>query len=964
MVFLKAQIAGRMNDPEFLIKCLIEYIESDIRKEYATSSKTDQAELDRYLKEVKKNKKIIAQRKKNNKPYKSFELKVRESMAKIKQYKKEEETRQDSNYKEQFRQSRKEMDSRLSDFSRDKNTKSIDITGEEVFLTLNNKTALRELKTILNKPETKKYLSRLKQVAVKFPYDGLPIKGGKVDKNSTEYKKKLTDFLKTSGRNTRQKGGAGAKGMGATREVNTYLLEALNKLKDDSKDVKVKRNATNIIRLINNRNEEMMEQTKEAERARNKLYGSTDDSSKVNRVTKAFWSKLQKEFKDNVSLIRLPLKGNEEHNAKVLSGLLSYGGDFIVAILSLVGEKRKVGGVTPKTLGIPESMVLMEKPTKEKQPRGTTPTRTTPEWMRFRNEKDTKVQVLDRGSTLDPKYVKPNYASIKDIKDKKREEEAREEEKSELKKASEYIRTLRMIDISKGKGDYKIIIRNQPYSSQSEGYSEILSSANSISRTFRLKKFKDVDLLDVIKQFAERGDGITPRAKLKSDKKEIQSYMANRRKEIMQGLKLKKRVKKIPKVLLKEYDELIEEIVEDLEKYYAFTMDTKPSKRLNLNNMFQTVIGKNVDFTVFGKSHGKLLQEAIDSAWAADEKRMIAITEEELKEYSENKEMLSETNKLLDKIVGGFGKNKEYVTEFERISEFIYEMNIMKKKYQSAKQKIKQVIPESFEPYKGDKTVPISLRPPQKRKDFMGGRKTDRSGRVISNEPIRPYGGLIKRVKKALLAKRDLENAVIELLQKFKEEEMLSKYNIRTEKNKDYNEFIKEIDLDFESLGEEFIGRMREFEFDVLFDAFDDNKVIAVEDLYADIKALETKGRRLYAKSKQIEEFLKTATQEREEVSLLQQFFEIKRAKMTGEKIKEKPKMLDVLTQSFRANPIFDDEGKKISSIADIAKYLEKKYEKVIDLDDDDLEDFITSWKEHSKEEGKRLKDLNEKIKG
>jgi len=440
--------------------------------------------------------------------------------------------------------------------------------------------------------------------------------------------------------------------------------------------------------------------------------------------------------------------------------------------------------------------------------------------------------------------------------------------------------------------------------------------------------------------------------------------MANRRKEIMQGLKLKKRVKKIPKVLLKEYDELIEEIVEDLEKYYAFTMDTKPSKRLNLNNMFQTVIGKNVDFTVFGKSHGKLLQEAIDSAWAADEKRMIAITEEELKEYSENKEMLSETNKLLDKIVGGFGKNKEYVTEFERISEFIYEMNIMKKKYQSAKQKIKQVIPESFEPYKGDKTVPISLRPPQKRKDFMGGRKTDRSGRVISNEPIRPYGGLIKRVKKALLAKRDLENAVIELLQKFKEEEMLSKYNIRTEKNKDYNEFIKEIDLDFESLGEEFIGRMREFEFDVLFDAFDDNKVIAVEDLYADIKALETKGRRLYAKSKQIEEFLKTATQEREEVSLLQQFFEIKRAKMTGEKIKEKPKMLDVLTQSFRANPIFDDEGKKISSIADIAKYLEKKYEKVIDLDDDDLEDFITSWKEHSKEEGKRLKDLNEKIKG
>jgi hypothetical protein len=956
MVFLKAQLAGRMNDPEFLIKCLIEYIESDIRKEYATSSKTDQAELDRYLKEVKKNKKIIAQRKKNNKPYKSFELKVRESMAKIKQHKKEEKTRQDSNYKGQFRQSRKEMDSRLSDFSRDKNTKSIDITGEELFLTLNNKTALRELKTILNKPETKKYLSRLKQVAVKFPYEDLPMKGGKVDKNSDDYKNRLKDFLKTSGRNTRQKGGAGAKGMGATREVNTYLLEALNKLKDDSKDVKVKRNATNIIRLINNRNEELIEATKEAERKRNRLFGSTDDSSKVNKVTKAFWAKLEKEFKDNVSLVRLPLKGNEEHNAKVLSGLLSYGGDFIVAILSLVGEKRKVGGVNPKTLGIPESMVLMEKPTKEKQPRGTTPTRTTPEWMKDRKEKDTKVQVLDRDSTLRTSRIS-NVNSPKVAEEIKRWRERDSiKENGKLKKASEYIRTLRMIDISKGKGDYKIIIRNKPYNSQSEGYSEILSSANAISRTFGLKKFKDVNLLDVIKQFAERGDGITPRAKLKSDKKEIQNYMANRKKEIMQGLKLKKKVKKIPKVLLKEYDELTEEIADDLSKYYSFTMDTKPSKqKLNPNKMFQRVTGK---------SHGKLLQEAIDSAKEAEEKRMLAVTEEELKEYSENKEMLFETNKLLDKIVDGFGKNKEYVTEFKRISEFVYEMNSMKKKYQSAKQKIKQVIPESFEPYKGDKTVPISLRPPQKRKDFMGGRKTDRSGKVISNEPIRPYGGLIKRVKKALLAKRDLENAVIELLQKFKEEEMLSKYSIRTEANEDYNEFIKEIDLDFESVGEEFIGRMREFEFDILFEAFDDNKVIAVMDLYVNIKMFETKSRRLFAKSKEIEEYLKTATQEREEVSLLQQFFEIKRAKMTGEKIKEKPKMLDVLTQRFRANPIFDDEGKEISSISDIAKYLEKKYEKVIDLDDDDLEDFITSWKEHSKEEGKRLKDLNERLEG
>jgi len=313
--------------------------------------------------------------------------------------------------------------------------------------------------------------------------------------------------------------------------------------------------------------------------------------------------------------------------------------------------------------------------------------------------------------------------------------------------------------------------------------------------------------------------------------------------------------------------------------------------------------------------------------------------------------------------VDAFDSRKEYVAEFERISNFVYEMNIMKKKYQSAKQKIKQVLPESLEPYKGDKDIYQSRRPPSKRKDMTGGRKIDRSGNIISDEPIRPYGNFIKRVKKALIAKRDLENAVIEMIQKFKEEEMLSKYKIKSVANEQYNKFLEEIDLDFESVGEEY-SKFRQFEFDILFEAFDDNKVIEVEDLYVNIKNFETKGRRLYAKSKEIEKYLKTATQEREEVSLLQQFFEIKRAKMAGEKIKEKPKMLDVLTQRFKANPIFDEQGKEISSIADIAKYLEKKYEKVIDLEDDDLEDFISSWKEHAKEEGKRLARLNEKIQG
>lgn len=891
MVFLKAQLAGRMNDPEFLIKCLVEYIESDIAK------KMPKEEYDaKYQKDVK-------------------------DALKVKQKRRERSKRRAG--------SEKLGDRRLKVFDEPKKLKDtpkeqIDITGEELFLALNNKTALRELKTILKQPETKKYLSRLKQVAVKFPYDGLPMKSGKVDKNSTEYKSKLKDFLVSSSmaRNVKSRKtgaiiqGGGAKGMGATREVNLYLSQALTKLKDESKDVKVKRKAAEIMRMIKNRNEEMMEELKVAERKRKKGLGTLgDESSKLNKVTKSFWTNFAKEFKEIGARIKLPLDGNETHNSKALAGILSYGGEFVVAILDLLDRKMGVNEITPQKLKLPED--IYDSP------------RSTPEWMQERDKTNRSGKVSD---------------ALR--------------EAAKVKKASDSTMVYNMIDISKAGGKFKIAIRQQPYNPETEGHGELIEKINLVSNALKNKKFKEVKLIDIIKRFAEYSGGISPKARRKSSKEDIQNYMADRKKEIMQGLKLKKKVKKIPKVLIKEYDELTKEIVSDLRKYYSFTMDTKP--KLDANKMFQRVTGKNVT----GKSHGKILQEAIDSAKEAEEKRMLAVTEEDLKEYSENEEMLSETNRLIDKIVDAFDSRKEYVAEFERISNFVYEMNIMKKKYQSAKQKIKQVIPESFEPYKGNKDISPSRRPPSKRKDMTGGKKIDRSGNIISDEPIRPYGGFIKRVKKAIIAKRDLENAVIEMIQKFKEEEMLSKYDIKSVANKQYNKFLEEIDLDFESVGEEFIGRMREFEFDILFEAFDDNKVIEVKDLYINIKNFETKGRRLYAKSKEIEKYLKTATQEREEVSLLQQFFEIKRAKMAGEKIKEKPKMLDVLTQRFKANPIFDEQGKEISSIADIAKYLEKKYEKVIDLEDDDLEGFISSWKEHAKEEGKRLKTLNEKIQG
>lgn len=844
MVFLKAQLAGRMNDPEFLIKCLVEYIESDItkaEKKRKVFPKDEKGALEEKWKRIERSKRRAGSEKLGDR-----RLKVFDKPKKLKDTPKEE----------------------------------IDITGEELFLTLNNKTALRELKTILKQPETKKYLSRLKQVAVKFPYDGLPMKGGKVDKNSTEYKKKLKDFLVSSSmaRNVKSRKtgaviqGGGAKGMGATREVNLYLSEALTKLKDESKDVKVKRKAAEIMRMIKNRNEEMMEDLKVAESQRKKVMGTLgDDSSKLNKVTKSFWTNFAKEFKEIGARIKLPLDGNETHNSKALAGILSYGGEFVVAILDLLDRKMGVNEITPQKLKLPKD--IYDSP------------RSTPEWMQERDKTNRSGKVSD---------------ALR--------------EAAKVKKASDSTMVYNMIDISKAGGKFKIAIRQQPYNPETEGHGELIEKINLVSNALKNKKFKEVKLIDIIKRFAEYSGGISPKARRKSSKEDIQNYMADRKKEIMQGLKLKKKVKKIPKVLIKEYDELTEEIVSDLRKYYSFTMDTKP--KLDANKMFQRVTGKNVT----GKSHGKILQEAIDSAKEAEEKRMLAVTEEDLKEYSENEEMLSEANEQLELISGVVG-NKNYLKEIKNMIDFVEAMIKMQTTYRLAKVKISRML---FDP----------------------------SAKGSS-------------IKVALTAKRDLENEVLELLKKFNKQETLSVYidANKIPKPEQYTKLIETIDLDFDPKGEE-SRILSEFEFDAFLKAFDEKDLSSVKDLYINFGKLETKSRRLYAKSKEIEKYLKTATQEREEVSLLQQFFEIKRAKMAGEKIKEKPKMLDVLTQRFKANPIFDEQGKEISSISDIAKYLEKKYEKVIDLEDDDLEDFISSWKEHAKEEGKRLKTLNEKIQG
>ena len=63
-MFIKAYIQGRGDDPEYLIKCLIEHLENNIKKEWkpeVLSTKTEQKDLDKY-------KKLVARRRKKEGP--------------------------------------------------------------------------------------------------------------------------------------------------------------------------------------------------------------------------------------------------------------------------------------------------------------------------------------------------------------------------------------------------------------------------------------------------------------------------------------------------------------------------------------------------------------------------------------------------------------------------------------------------------------------------------------------------------------------------------------------------------------------------------------------------------------------------------------------------------------------------------------------------------------------------------
>jgi len=393
MVFLKAQLSGKDDDVEFLLKCLVEHIENDIRK--AIGDEPLDEDLVSGKKRIKRSKitgkpdkkidgsvspRVKSKIERRKKPMSAKERKYRESLpaskygstsdrelpkskkdkpkkterrgfavytanenspkytAKDKKEGKMPEGYKVGDYKHipagkkvgdrkpaspTTRIESREMREERRAKGPTKKLTNTPITGEMVFSNLASKKALANLKKVLNNKETKQYLKRLKQDAVKFPHENL---------KGSEFNRELREFLTTS---AQSKKFGGFTGEGATKEVLNYLMDALDKILETSKDGTTISAVRKLKATIKDRDEELKLKLKQAREKQKKGLSGKDFrgkrvGEKVSGTTSKFFRELSSAFRD----LGRDLSKNESKAEVRISPLLSkYGDEFLIAIL-------------------------------------------------------------------------------------------------------------------------------------------------------------------------------------------------------------------------------------------------------------------------------------------------------------------------------------------------------------------------------------------------------------------------------------------------------------------------------------------------------------------------------------------------------------------------------------------------------------------------------------------------------
>ncbi len=644
MVFLKAQLSGRMDDVEFLLKCLIEQIENDIRK--AIGDEPLDEDLVSGKKRIKRSKSVFYTDEDKNKDRIPKGKKVGDrkepidgnlsprAKSKIERRLKRPMSAKERKYRESLDDSGIQTSS-IRDFAAAPKLKrkkkpvssskdiEIPITGEKVFEAYSPrpKKDLEKLKTLLDNKETKKYLNRLKQVVTRFPVEGKP------NKRSREYKDNLRSFL--------DKKGAGV-------EVFSYLLTALTNLKDSTEDGTKKKSIQRVIDTLKRQNQNLLD-TLKIKRAK-----QTDFTSDVEQGTQSFYKRLSKAFQGlDVKLIEASKKSEEAVLLEIRKVLGVNGNRLTMLILKEMNTKRDADEITPQKLNLPDDIFYQK--------------------------------------GLDEPRKKEKKTSTRQLTEEY-------EAKKKLKKA--FISTYRLLDITKYK-PYKLKIRTIPYSDNAKGIKLIENQINEITKMLSSKRFKQAlgkDMLDYINDYASitddrlaRVDSGTKEEK-KKKKEEIQNYMNIRLKRILEKQKTNKRVPNVPKALVRSYDKLTDEIIKDLRKFSVFAKYEKVSESpvtFFVDTDGEKTINMSIIFDDFKK--------ALDSS--KEEKKRL--DEQKLKEYTENEKVLEDVTAKLQKFADE--EMDGIMKDISSIQTFVEYMNKTEKKYTSAINKLKTIDPSNFD---------------------------------------------------------------------------------------------------------------------------------------------------------------------------------------------------------------------------------------------------------------------------
>ena len=597
MVFLKAQLSGRMDDPEYLIKCLIEKLENDISKAEIRIRDKKPEDLDKRKKETKVEQKRIKASWKNMKYFsgkKDTPNEIREGV--------DVETGRKFklvNYKITDPLTNKKVD-RVRIVSADKTSLvDIKISGMEGISALakDNK-LIEDLQKLISDKDTKKYFEELRlfKKLISSPPKNIEIAvpSSRKYKEEETRQKLIRQFFKEKG--------------------NSKLLSIFNKISDGLKKAKelalrdgkavegtaIKSiesalKANNAI-YLSAQDEDAKKLNQRYQRSKKDKEGDADFTNvetgdKINEVTTAFYKDLSKRMDNLKGIKEDESEDNEENNRNIISRVLFGNKDsdkrfdhpeFILSILTnLDSTQASFENKFPEFVEATSELIA-----------GTSRGEKPPSTLVL----DSELDRLNEKENLTEKETKRKNSLLIEEKKRKELEERVKAKSGKISKADGSIIFSNDISLSNSNTKIKTIARKKPYTASDKGYLNLKEYVDKINAAVN----KEIGDSTVLKLITKYGKVLVNE---KPDKKRTPEQNQSL-KERLGKLKTTKKVFS-PKSIMKNIADVNKELGAELKNFRnAFLLDNKNKQEIKagkfvspreINNRINAFLGKKLN---------------------------------------------------------------------------------------------------------------------------------------------------------------------------------------------------------------------------------------------------------------------------------------------------------------------------------------------------------------------------------